>query len=72
MKFKMKITKIHNILKFKQFLQIKKYIEKNIYKCKIVKANGDEFKVIYYKLKNNIVFDKQMENIYKHIKVKLF
>ncbi|CAG8485166.1 12040_t:CDS:2 [Cetraspora pellucida] len=40
------------------------YIEKNIRKHKIVKANGDEFGVIYYKLKNNAVFGKQMKNVY--------
>ncbi|CAB4425848.1 unnamed protein product [Rhizophagus irregularis] len=50
----------------------KKYIEKNICKCKIAKANGDEFGIMYYKLKNNAIFDKQMENIRKHMRVKLF
>ncbi|PKY47156.1 hypothetical protein RhiirA4_462263 [Rhizophagus irregularis] len=60
-KFGMKITKIHNALKFR-------YIEKNICKCKIAKANGDEFGIMYYKLKNNAIFDKQMENIRKHMR----
>src|SRR3990170_1872962 len=40
---------------------MKKYIEENICKCKIVKANGDEFGVIYYKVKNNAIFGKQIE-----------
>ncbi|CAI2201375.1 13271_t:CDS:2, partial [Funneliformis geosporum] len=35
------------------------------------KANGDEFVVMYYKLKNNAIFGKQMENIYKHMRVEL-
>ncbi|CAG8544854.1 6643_t:CDS:2 [Cetraspora pellucida] len=35
------------------------------------KANGDEFEVMYYKLKNNAVFGKQMENVYKHMRVEL-
>ena len=28
----------------------------------IVKINKNEFRVMYYKLKNNIVFSKQMKN----------
>uniref|UniRef100_U9SG93 Uncharacterized protein n=1 Tax=Rhizophagus irregularis (strain DAOM 181602 / DAOM 197198 / MUCL 43194) TaxID=747089 RepID=U9SG93_RHIID len=43
---------------------MKDYIEKNIRKRKIAKANGNEFGVMYYKLKNNAVFGKQMENVY--------
>ncbi|CAI2200938.1 7429_t:CDS:2, partial [Funneliformis geosporum] len=33
--------------------------------------NGDEFGVIYYKLKNNAIFGKQIENIRKHMRVEL-
>ncbi|CAI2189328.1 12636_t:CDS:2 [Funneliformis geosporum] len=51
---------------------MKEYIEENIRKCKIAKATGDEFGVMYYKLKNNVVFGKQMENVLKHIRVELF
>src|SRR5436305_12570999 len=50
---------------------MKDYIEKNIRKRKIAKANGDEFGVMYYKLKNNAVFGKQMENVRKHMRVKI-
>ncbi|CAI2191873.1 1747_t:CDS:2, partial [Funneliformis geosporum] len=50
---------------------IKNYIEENIRKCKIAKANGDEFRVMYYKLKNNVIFGKQMENVRKHMRVEL-
>jgi hypothetical protein len=71
MKFGMKVTKIHGALKFWQSPWMKDYIEKNIRKCKIAKANGDEFGVIYYKLKNNAVFGKQMENVRKHMRVEL-
>ncbi|CAG8847412.1 30474_t:CDS:1, partial [Racocetra persica] len=46
MKFGMKVTKIHNALKFRQSPWMKEYIEKNIRKCKIAKANGDEFGVV--------------------------
>ena len=71
MKFGMKVTKIHSALKFRQSLWLKEYIEKNIRKRKIAKANGDEFGVMYYKLKNNAVFGKQMENVRKHMRVEL-
>ena len=62
-KFGIKVTKIHGALKFRQSPWMKDYIEENICKRKIAKANGDEFGVMYYKLKNNAVFGKQMENI---------
>ncbi|CAG8657187.1 15973_t:CDS:1, partial [Racocetra persica] len=71
MKFRMKVTKIHSALKFRQSPWIKEYIKENIRKCKIAKANRDEFGVVYYKLKNNAVFGKQMENICKHMRVEL-
>jgi hypothetical protein len=71
MKFGMKVTKIHSALKFKQSPWMKKYIKKNICKHKIAKANGDEFGVMYYKLKNNAVFGKQMKNVRKHMRVEL-
>jgi len=71
MKLGMKVTKIHGALKFWQSLWIKNYIEENIHKRKIAKANGDEFGVMYYKLKNNAVFGKQMENVRKHMRVEL-
>ncbi|CAG8531738.1 14133_t:CDS:2 [Dentiscutata erythropus] len=71
MKFGMKITKIHSVLKFRQSPWMKNYIEKNIRKRKIAKANKEEFGVMYYKLKNNAVFGKQMENVCKHMRVEL-
>ncbi|CAG8834547.1 38205_t:CDS:2, partial [Gigaspora margarita] len=67
----MKVTKIHGALKFQQALWMKNYIKENIRKRKIAKANRDEFGVMYYKLKNNAVFGKQMENVHKHMRVEL-
>ncbi|CAJ0647430.1 5994_t:CDS:2 [Entrophospora sp. SA101] len=66
-----KVTKIHEALKFHQSPWMKPYIEENIRKRKIAKASGDEFGVMYYKLKNNAVFGKQMENVRKHMRVEL-
>ncbi|CAG8536714.1 2872_t:CDS:2 [Dentiscutata erythropus] len=70
-KFRMKVTKIHSALKFRQSPWMKDYIEENIRKRKIAKANRDEFGVMYYKLKNNVVFGKQIENVHKHMRVEL-
>jgi len=66
-----KITKIHGALKFRQSAWMKPFIEENIRKRKIAKAKGDEFGVMYYKLKNNAVYGKQMENVRKHMRVEL-
>ena len=63
----MKVTKIHGALKFQQSPWMKDYIEKNIRKHKIAKANGNEFGVMYYKLKNNAVFGKHMATLCKHM-----
>ena len=50
---------------------MKEYNEENIHKYKIVKANKDKFKIIYYKLKNNAIFNKQMKNVHKHMRIEL-
>ncbi|CAI2176101.1 1041_t:CDS:1 [Funneliformis geosporum] len=52
--FGLKITKIHDTLKFRQSPWMKEYIEENIRKRNNAKANGNEFRVIY-RLKNNAV-----------------
>jgi len=50
---------------------MKEYNEENIHKYKIVQANKDKFKIIYYKLKNNAIFNKQMKNVHKHMRIEL-
>ncbi|CAG8754662.1 2294_t:CDS:2, partial [Cetraspora pellucida] len=65
------VTKIHSTLKFRQSSWMKDYIEENICKRKIAKTNKDNFGIMYYKLKNNAVFGKQMENVCKHMRVEL-
>ena len=64
----MKLTKIHRVLKFKQYGWMKKYIYFNTEK----KTNAsNSFEKDFFKLMINSVYGKTMENLQKRINVRL-
>ena len=64
----MKLGKIHRILKFKQSDWLRTFVDFSTEKRK--QSSGD-FNKNLYKLSNNCIFGKSIENIRKRINVKL-